>query len=208
MLEPFKYILNARRIILASGSPRRKEVLDNIGLKFEVIPSIFEENLDPASYHDPSDFVIDTAAHKVEEVYERLKNDAKKPDLIIGADTVVVFESQIYGKPKSEDHAFEMLKKFCGKSQFVYTGIVLKTNKETVKFFEKSEVTFGELTDEMIKAYIKTGEPMDKAGGYGIQSIGGTLVKSVNGDYFNIVGFPVYHFCKQLVGLVERSKLE
>ncbi|CAB3360370.1 Hypothetical predicted protein [Cloeon dipterum] len=206
MLEPFKHILQTQRIVLASGSPRRKEVLNNIGLNFEVVPSTYEENLDPANYPNPADFVIDTAAHKVEEVFERLNKDPVKPNFIIGADTVVVFENEIYGKPKSEEHAFEMLRKFCGKSQFVYTGIVLKTQRDTVKFFEKSEVEFGELTDEMIKAYVNTGEPMDKAGGYGIQSIGGTLVKSVRGDYFNIVGFPVYHFCKQLVDLLQKNQ--
>lgn len=206
MLEPFKHILQHQRIILASGSPRRKEVLQNIGLNFEVIPSTYEENLNPDNYPDPSEFVIETAFHKVEEVAERLKSDARKPDLIIGADTVVVFEDQVYGKPKSKEHAFEMLQKFCGKSQFVYTGIILKTQQQTVKFFEKSEVIFGELTAEMIRAYIDTGEPMDKAGGYGIQSIGSTLIKSVRGDYFNIVGFPVYHFCTQLVDLLKKQQ--
>ncbi|KAF4524683.1 hypothetical protein B566_EDAN009527 [Ephemera danica] len=176
MLEPLKHILQARRIILASSSPRRREVLENIAL----------------------------ALGKAKEVADRIEFSPQNPGLIVGADTVVILDSKILGKPASKNIAKQMLQSFSGRSHFVYTGIALITAEKTVTFHEKTEVHMAELTEEVIDAYVNTGEPMDKAGGYGIQGVGGTLVRSVVGDYFNVVGFPLHRFCSALVELYQQ----
>ncbi|XP_066303772.1 probable bifunctional dTTP/UTP pyrophosphatase/methyltransferase protein isoform X1 [Branchiostoma lanceolatum] len=208
MLQPLLPKLLEQRIVLASGSPRRQEILKRIGLKFEVVPSKFEENLKKSSFAGPHEYATATARGKALEVADRLYNQVKKPDLIIGADTVVSLGSDIIEKPADEDDAFRILKRLNAKKHEVVTGVVLVvpsltdtgTEKyDTVEFHESTEVCFGDLTDEMLKAYVATGEPMDKAGGYGIQAIGSSLVQGIHGDYFNVEGFPVYHFCKKLV---------
>ncbi|XP_068719235.1 dTTP/UTP pyrophosphatase-like isoform X3 [Montipora capricornis] len=137
--------------------------------------------------------------------------EEKKEHLIIGADTVVVLNDKILEKPKDKDNAFEMLQSLSGKNHKVFSGVTLvqgdlsKAGEDSniVQFYEETLVSFGHLTDDVIHGYIKTGEPMDKAGSYGIQGIGGTLVKSIQGDYFNVMGFPLYHFCLQIRKLFE-----
>lgn len=198
------HLLASQRIVLASGSPRRKQILENIGLKFEVIPSGYEENLDKSLFKHPHEYVLETAKHKTLEVAERLKNDKKAPDLVIGADTVVTMDGKIFEKPKDEDDAFQMLSGFSGRCHTVITGVILVSPKkgqgfDIKSFHEATEVEFDEVTPEVVRAYIATGEPMDKAGGYGIQAVGGTLVKGIKGDYFNVMGFPLHHFAKRLL---------
>ncbi|XP_068701796.1 probable bifunctional dTTP/UTP pyrophosphatase/methyltransferase protein isoform X2 [Montipora capricornis] len=211
MLEPLLEVLSSQRIILASGSPRRCEILRRIGLKFEVIPSTFEENLDKNTFKNPSDYVLENSKQKALEVAGRVDRKEKKEHLIIGADTVVVLNDKILEKPKDKDNAFEMLQSLSGKNHKVFSGVTLvqgdlsKAGEDSniVQFYEETLVSFGHLTDDVIHGYIKTGEPMDKAGSYGIQGIGGTLVKSIQGDYFNVMGFPLYHFCLQIRKLFE-----
>ncbi|XP_046746752.1 dTTP/UTP pyrophosphatase [Diprion similis] len=198
MLEPTKQILQAGRIILASGSPRRKEIIENLGLRPEVVPSTYDENLDRAKYKSHGDYVKDLAYFKVIEVYERLKDDEVQPKLVIGADTIVTMDEVIYGKPKDSNEAIKMLSILAGKTHTVYTGVCLKTNSDEVKFYEKTDVTFGGITQAQIEAYVKTGEPLDKAGGYGIQGFGGCLVEKINGDFFTVMGLPVYMLTKNL----------
>ena len=124
--------------------------------------------------------------------------------ILIGADTVVTLDKEIYGKPKNNQHAKEMLRKFSGKTQNVYSGVcIFKGPSKKVIFHEYTEVNFDILSDEVIDGYIATKEPNDKAGAYGIQAIGGTLVRGIKGDYFNVVGFPLHHFCKEMEKLVK-----
>ncbi|XP_077984920.1 putative bifunctional dTTP/UTP pyrophosphatase/methyltransferase protein [Glandiceps talaboti] len=208
MLQPILHKLESQRIVLASGSPRRRDILRNIGLKFEVIKSRFEENLDKSSFASPVDYVNETARHKTMDVANRLKGPGC-PDVIIGADTVVSLDDKILEKPENKDHAFKMLSSLSGRSHRVHTGMVLVSKSESeskdpfkiVQFSETTEVELCPLSPEVIEAYIDTGEPMDKAGGYGIQALGGTLVQGIRGDYFNVVGFPLHHFCLELVKL-------
>jgi septum formation protein len=206
MLQPLKYILQQKRIILASGSPQRKQLLESIGLNFQVIVSEFAEDLDLSSYKDNlSQYVIDTAEQKCRHVLNQIiLNKTEENNLIIiGADTMCSLNNIVYGKPSDQDDAFRMLKAFSNNTHQVCTGVCILQGDLTIKTFsETTDVTFGSIDDETIRAYIQTGEPMNKAGGYGIQSLGATLVKKIDGDYFNVVGFPIYHFCTQLKALL------
>lgn len=212
MLQPIINTLNCKRIVLASGSPRRKQILQNIGLKFEVLKSTFEENFDKASFNSPVDYVKETAKQKTIEVALKLVNDQNPPDLVIGTDTIVTQDNVIFEKPKDKNHACEMLKIFSGKVHTVWTAVVLITpvNSPVFKgktlckedgrfniteFQESTDVMMMNLTPEIITAYVDTGESMDKAGGYGIQAIGGTMIEGIHGDYFNVMGFPLHKFC-------------
>ncbi|CAH2104128.1 unnamed protein product [Euphydryas editha] len=206
MLQPVMHVLKQRNIILASGSPRRKELIENIGLAVGLCPSLFEENLDPKKFKNFIEFVEETALQKVLEVDNRLRLQGDPPDVVIGADTMVTLDGSLFGKPTSEQEAFDMLKSLSGRSHTVYTGVVVKTKDKTVKFTEKTNVIFGKLEDEQIRGYIATGEPMDKAGGYGIQGIGGTFVERIEGDYFTVVGLPLYRLCAVLYDMFKDNK--
>ncbi|KAJ2953958.1 hypothetical protein O0L34_g1595 [Tuta absoluta] len=201
MLQTVMHILKQKNIILASGSPRRKELIENIGLKVKLCPSLFEEDLNPKDYSDFSEFVEETALQKVLEVETRLKSEGHTPDVVIGADTMVTLGREMFGKPKSETEAFEMLSSLSGRGHTVYTGVVVKAAEKIVKFTEKTNVIFGKMDEEQIRGYIATGEPMDKAGGYGIQGVGGTFVERVEGDYFTVVGLPLYRLCEVLYNM-------
>ena len=173
-------------IILASKSPRRKEILENTKVRFSIKESQINEVI--KSKESPKETVKRLA-------YEKALDVAKKhtDSLVIGADTIVVIDNKILGKPKDEKDAFNMIKLLSGKTHYVITGFALvnlSLNKEIVDC-EVSEVTFKELSDECIKDYIKTKESLDKAGAYGIHGYGGLLVKNIQGDYFNIVGLPI-----------------
>lgn len=170
-------------------------------MKFEIIPSAYEENLNPDDFASPAQFVIATATNKVKEVEERLLKNSEKYDVLIGVDTVVYMNGKIYGKPKDQEDAFRTLKQFSGNSHSVFSGVCLKTPNKMEVFSESTEVFFGELSDEVIKAYVKSGDPLDKAGGYGIQVKGGSFIKRIEGDYFNVVGLPLYSFCKNFLKL-------
>ncbi len=182
---------NNLKIILASGSPRRKlllkALLKNFGLKFVVIPANIEEYI-PAKIADYGKFTANLAELKACEIASR------KNGLIIAADTIVVYKNKVLGKPASKTEAKRMLKLLSGNKHRVYTGICIydTENNRVVKTFEKTEVIFRNLENREIEYYIKGGSPMDKAGAYGIQDdLGSTFVKKINGDYFNVVGLPV-----------------
>jgi len=212
MLEPFREVLNSYRIVLASASPRRKEILENINLPIEILPSDVDENLDKEAFKDrPHEYAVQTAQIKADNVFERIRTNNKSDKLIvIGSDTVISFKGRIYGKPKSEEDAFKTLSLLSGESHEVYSGVKIihsvADSQKTVSFHEKTEVHFSSLTAETIQAYINTKEPMDKAGGYGIQAIGGTLVKGISGDYFNVMGFPLHSFCVHLLQLLQSNQ--
>jgi septum formation protein len=178
------------KYILASASPRRSELLQRIGIEFEVIPSNVEEDIEKDI--SPKILVQELALIKAADVAKNVESGY----LVIGADTLVIFNDNVLGKPKDEENAYKMLSLLSGKTHRVYTGIcVIDTESgKSVSDFECSKVTFRELTDDEIYAYIETGEPMDKAGAYGIQEKGALLVEEIKGDYFNIVGFPICKF--------------
>ncbi len=176
-------------IILASASPRRFALLKSVGLEFKVIPSQLDES--QIKEKDPVAFV-QNAAHQKGELVAR-----EYPDhLVISADTVVVLEGKMMGKPTDEDIAYDMLAALSGKTHQVYTafGLFLKQYDKERMEYVCTDVTMREMTDEIIMAYIGTGEPMDKAGAYAIQGQGGMLVNHINGSYSNVVGFPLARF--------------
>ena len=178
-------------IVLASGSPRRKELLAKTGLKFSVVVSGGEEK---AETSDPAETVEKLSLDKASAVADLLQAE-KEPQLIIGADTVVACDGEILGKPSDREDAFRMLWKLQGQTHQVYTGVTLLLKKKHTwqahTFSEKTDVQFYPVSREELLAYIETGEPMDRAGSYGIQGGFGIYVKGICGDYNNVVGLPV-----------------
>ena len=186
-----------RSIILASASPRRQELLNNIGLKFEIIKSNFEENISDGNI-SPESLAQQLAYGKAKDVA-----DGRNKGIVLGADTIVVFEDKIYGKPKDKQDATKMLESLSGKTHKVITGVALiDTEKQkTVLGHEVTKVTFNELTNQEIQAYVESGDCLGKAGAYGIQNKGAILINRIEGCYFNVVGLPinkVYQMLKEL----------
>lgn len=173
------------RIILASQSPRRRELLERMGItKFDIIPAKGEEIADPAL--SPQTLVEALSRQKAAEVADQF------PDaLVIAADTVVAIDGKVLGKPNSPEHAIEMLTNLSGRAHHVYTGFTVRYGQTTVTAHEDTTVKFRQLTAQEIASYVATGEPMDKAGSYGIQGFGCVLVSGIQGDYYNVVGLPV-----------------
>lgn len=181
-------------MILASQSPRRKELLSLIRTEFKIIPAVGEELL-PENI-SPENAVLMLAKQKAEEIFS-----AHKGRIIIAADTVVSIDGKILGKPKDEADAFLMLKTLSGRVHSVFTGVcVIFADGSKTTFAEHTEVEFYPLSDEEIRGYIATGEPMDKAGAYGIQDKGALIVKKINGDYYNVMGLPVGRLSRVLKG--------
>ena len=174
-------------IILASQSPRRRELLGQMGLKgFKVTSPDVDEMVD--GNLPPAQIVEELSLRKAAAVAEHADED----DLIIAADTVVVLEGAVLGKPEDEREAFSMLSALSVNRHYVYTGVTVIRGDKTVTQHEMTAVSFRELEPEEITNYIATGEPMDKAGAYGIQGLGALLVSGIDGDYFNVMGLPVY----------------
>ncbi len=177
------------KYILASKSPRRKELLQNIGMVFDVIESDFDENTIPKNI-EPKLYVQELALGKATSL---LKNAPRKT-LVIGADTVVCLDNKILGKPKDRNDAINMLKMLSGKVHQVYTGVcVARTDDgKTVSSYERTDVYFDEISEKDIEYYLDNFSVLDKAGAYGIQEYAGVFVNKIDGDYFNIVGLPVH----------------
>jgi len=202
------------RIILASASPRRQELLKKLFPDFEVIPAQGTEIYTKSS---PPQIVQELSGQKAEEVERTLYGTAdtacgQRPDyLILGADTVVAFRDRILGKPKDASHAKEMLQMLAGNVHQVYTGvtliIVLHGKRQYIEFAECTNVRFYPMTAAEIDAYVRSGEPMDKAGSYGIQGIGGCFVQGIEGDYQNVVGLPVARIYQVLNKIGEMALL-
>ncbi|XP_062982402.1 probable bifunctional dTTP/UTP pyrophosphatase/methyltransferase protein [Elgaria multicarinata webbii] len=210
VLNPVIGKLLNKRVVLASASPRRQEILTNVGLRFEVVPSWFKETLEKSSFAAPYEYAVETAKQKALEVAKRMHlKHLRTPDVVIGADTIVTIEEQILEKPVDKQDAYKMLSRLSGKEHSVFTGVAIvhcssKDNQletDITDFYEETKVKFSELSEELLWEYIHSGEPMDKAGGYGIQALGGMLVEYVHGDFLNVVGFPLNHFCKKLAEL-------
>ncbi len=181
--------------VLASQSPRRKELLAQIGLSFEVVVSRADENI--TEELSPGELVERLSLIKAEAVRDSLAGREDAP-VVIGADTVVYHNGRILGKPKDEEDAFLMLRSLSGDTHSVFTGVSILFPDGTVTFHSETKVTFDELSDAEIRAYIASGEPMDKAGAYGIQGLGGAFVTGIEGEYANVVGFPIGEFCRIL----------
>ena len=188
------------RIILASGSPRREKLLQQINLDFSVHVSDASEDYDPRD--DPPEIVKKLALRKAMQVAAEYQEE---PVMVIGADTIVVYENEILEKPVNAAEAHEMLQKLSNTVHQVLTGVaVVKSDKpgkknDVLTFVECTDVTFGVLDEDKIREYVQTGDPMDKAGGYGIQDDWGSIfVRKINGDYYNVVGFPLHSFYHKL----------
>lgn len=183
-----------RKIILGSASPRRKELLAQIGVEFEVRVSDKEE-----IYHSetPEEIVKELALMKAENVLaDMTEKQELKSTVIIGADTVVVLDDKILGKPKDEEDAFFMIQSLQGRAHEVYTGVAViefdsEGNRNTVNHAVGTKVYVNAMTEDEIQAYIATGEPMDKAGAYGIQGRFAPFIDRIDGDYYNVVGLPM-----------------
>ena len=214
--------LDKYHIILASQSPRRREILSRMGLPFTVLPASDREITEET---EPARIVEALSSHKAAEVYEKLRQAERggsatasmpspegssadhfrsgetAPLFVIGADTVVVIDGQILGKPEDPEDAARMLGLLSGRSHSVLTGVTLIREESDGSrmhiFHEETQVFFRELREEEIAAYIASGEPMDKAGSYGIQGFGGAFVEHIAGDYDNVVGFPYARFLRE-----------
>lgn len=185
------------KIILASSSPRRQELLEQIGIEFTVCPAKGEEK---TTSTQPSKVVEELSLLKAREVAESFDGEDA---IVIGADTVVAFHGKIMGKPVDREDAARMLQKLSGNIHSVYTGVTAITiHREEQKVFtfsQETKVTFYDLSKKEIQEYIDSGEPMDKAGSYGIQGLGGKFVKEIHGDYNNVVGLPISHLYQEVL---------
>lgn len=190
------------KIILASKSPRRKELLEQIGLEFEILVSEKEECI---LTEIPRQLVENLSKQKAEDVYEMCKGKYEEPMLVIGADTVVSLGENIMGKPKDREDAKRMLRSLSGKTHSVWTGVTVICNNGIVtknSFQVETKVNMYKISDEEIEWYIKSGEPDDKAGAYGIQGLGARFIESIEGDYNNVVGLPVSSLYQKIKNLL------
>lgn len=212
MLGPHAAALTAIRLVLASSSPRRVELIrDNLGLNVEVCPSNFAEDLSKADFADAKAYCAETARRKAEEVAARCCGAADgRAELVIAADTVVSLAGSVLEKPRDEAHACEMLRALSGSDHEVITAISLiylpadramPRRERTVA--EITRVRFSALTDSAIRTYVNSGEPMDKAGAYGIQGRAGAFVSRIDGCYFNVVGLPLNRLAVEMISLLE-----
>ncbi|MBO0462691.1 septum formation inhibitor Maf [Enterococcus sp. DIV1298c] len=172
------------KIILASQSPRRKELLGRLVSEFTIQPADIDET--PKLQEDPIAYVQRMATEKAAAVQEE-----NEEALVIASDTTVVLGNEILGKPENDEDAKRMLRKFSGNTHDVYTAVVLSDGTQEEHILSHAAVTFYELTEEEIERYLATGDHRDKAGAYGIQSYAGAFVESISGDYYSIVGFPI-----------------
>ena len=178
-------------LVLASASPRRRELLAQVGFKFDVTPAHIPE--DPRAGEDPIAYVTRLAREKAEVVYAELSSKSTSQDglVVLGADTTVTLDNHILGKPEDEQDAARMLRMLSGRSHHVITGVAVVTARGAEVAAEVTAVRFLTLTDAEIDAYVATGEPMDKAGAYAIQGLAARWIPRVEGCYFNVVGLPL-----------------
>lgn len=203
MLQHLDYV-NSKEVILASQSPRRAEILGMLGLRHRVIKSSFAEDLSKSSFPDAAGYAEATATGKAVDVCSK-ETDA---DLVIAADTIVVLDGEVLEKPHSEGEAVDMLTRLSGRTHDVVTGVCLVARGGTRRVFHsRSHVTFDNMTRDEVLAYVRSGEPMDKAGAYGIQGKGACFVKHIDGCYFTVMGLPMHAMATHIKGLVEDGAL-
>lgn len=182
------------KLILASQSPRRKELLGLLGIPFEIQVSQADETMDPDG--DPASQVMEVSRRKAMAVR------AEQEDVVIAADTIVVCDGEILGKPRSKEDACRMLSMLSGRSHLVMTGMTVMHNRQTHSHTEITEVFFRELSQKEILRYVESGDPMDKAGSYGIQGGAALFVEKIHGDYYNVMGLPVCSLTQMLKAAV------
>lgn len=205
------------KIILASASPRRRELLGQMGAEFQVLPAEGEEVITST---EPDQVVLELSRQKAREAAERVRKSGWEGNreekfslaeekeqkaegvLILGADTVVVLDGEILGKPENPADAVRMLEKLSGSTHSVFTGVTLilqrPESEEVISFFEETKVYMHRMTEQEIEAYVDTGEPLDKAGAYGIQGKGAVYIERIAGDYNNVVGLPIARIYQEL----------
>ncbi|WP_397538321.1 Maf family protein [Rummeliibacillus pycnus] len=184
-----------KSFILASASPRRKEIFTRLNIPFDIVTSDVEETSVQAS--KVSQYVKEVALLKARDVAEKAPGK-----VIIGADTIVAKDNRLLHKPTSHEEAISHLRTLRGEAHDVLTGVaIIEENGEETTFVEKTKVIFKNVSDELLEAYVATGDPFDKAGGYGIQTDGVFLVDRIEGDYLNVVGLPLASLCEQLISL-------
>ena len=196
-----------RKLVLASASPRRRELLKQVGVEFEVIPAKGEEVI---TKQKPGEVVEELALQKAKEVAADLEEEDL---LLLAADTVVAFDGKILGKPKDRADAICILSMLSGNTHSVYTGVAILERKENVErvwnFHEETQVTMHPMSRAEIEAYVDTGEPMDKAGAYGIQGRCAVFIEKIHGDYNNVVGLPIariyQEMCRADIAIFEKS---
>ena len=197
--------LNQLHIVLASASPRRLALLQSLGLtSITVHPSTFPELL-PHSSHTPSSYALATSLAKAQSTLSSLHPNSPPPDLLISADTVISLPPHIIEKPATPSHALSTLRRLSNTTHSVLTAVTLIRPRDgaTLSFVEETRVTFTTLTDAAMQAYVDTGEPMDKAGGYGIQGMAAQFVRRIEGDYSNVVGLPLHALCARMEAFVQ-----
>ncbi|MDF2961922.1 MAG: septum formation protein Maf [Paenibacillus sp.] len=180
-----------KKLVLASSSPRRQELIRTLQLPYEIRVSDVNEDTEPGL--TPAEIVEQLSGRKAAAVCEMFKSELPKESIVIGSDTIVVLDGQVLGKPKDSRDAFNMLSALQGRAHQVFSGIAcldLTTGRQLIDH-QVTAVYMKPLTDKQIERYISTGEPMDKAGAYAIQGIGATIVERIEGDYFNVVGLPM-----------------
>jgi septum formation protein len=192
--------INLEKLLLASQSPRRRELLEQTGIELQIVPSDIDE--EDISIKNPAEYVEALSFMKAEKIAK-----AYPDSWILGADTIVVLQDQILGKPESEHHAIEMLRLLSNREHRVFTGfcIMNKLKRAIIKNTVETRVWFKPLSDQEIKWYVDTKEPFDKAGAYGIQGLGAFLVRKIFGSYSNVVGLPV---CEVIEALMELKIIE
>lgn len=187
------------RYILASGSPRRKELLSKVIPEFEIIPAVSEER---TTKDLPSDIVEELSFQKASEIFNRILMDSSDRLVVIGADTIVSYNHRVLGKPASRQEAYDMIKEFSGRTHSVFTGITVFYSdggeKKSFTFSERTDVNVAAMTDGEIREYVSSGECDDKAGAYGIQGLFAKFIEGIEGDYYNVVGLPVARLYKEL----------
>ena len=186
-----------KKVVLASASPRRQELIKLVFDSVEILPADCDETLPEG-----------IGAREAVEYLSKIKNEAsakltEKENLVVSADTVVSVDNEILGKPVDKEDARRMISLLSGKVHQVYTGVTLSLNGKTKTFSEKTDVEFFDLTENEIEEYISSKEPYDKAGAYGIQGKAGLLVKVINGDYYNVVGFPIARLKREIEDFIK-----
>jgi len=180
-----------KRLILASGSPRRQELLNQVGIPFSIRKKKIDES--KITIHDPIEKVKQLAILKGKSV------PLQHTEVILSADTVVAYNQIIFEKPKNKEEAYEMISRLSGDVHEVFTGILIRSATDENVFVERTRVEFWPLTEKEIERYVTTDEPYDKAGAYGIQSLGAMFVKQIIGDYYNVVGLPISRVVRELL---------
>lgn len=181
------------KIILGSGSPRRAEILQMAGFTFEIRKKDIEEIIAPGTDN------LDAAEYLANLKADAFENELEKNEILLTADTVVILDNSILGKPKSHEDAKNMLMQLSGKTHLVTTGVCLRSNKQKVSFSDTTEVTFSTLSEDMITFYIEQYKPFDKAGAYGVQEfLGMVAVEKMNGSFYNVMGLPIHKVYQEL----------